>query len=479
MLGNIGNLLSDLDFWGGVATGASQQIDIQEERKDRDYRELRKFGMERSLQISDDNTKLLDDAEKQVKELASMISGNRSATSPEAMEAAFYLIERECGVACASQIAKRYQQQYDNFGISPITEMGLEPRGDTSTISPASIARQFTKLKPLPDISQSALGSHKTALDVIFGGDSVEDIVGEEMRSMFGTPDKDTPSLIPVSADPTDEEFIIGSNFSVEKGRLMALHDTHRKVPKQNQDAEWKAVDNLLNARISLLEEATKDLMPETSRKSVKNALLAEITSSFGLKADFYTDGSYKDAGMHQDIYKKVNTAISRMTTILMRAKNKRYKGVHPVTGEVYDPREFIEVFGAGQGYNIIEVFPDDGDPYITFMEDDFIFSKEDMKSPEWESSAWKSSITLDQNDNSGQQGAAASPVTGSATGQGSSVIPDSLLINVKSQVPSTRKAAANAIMTRLKSANTGMNQVQLEALFDITTGISWNVASK
>ena len=42
---NLANLLSDEDFWGGVAEGAGEQMLLQEERKDKDIRELRNFGM--------------------------------------------------------------------------------------------------------------------------------------------------------------------------------------------------------------------------------------------------------------------------------------------------------------------------------------------------------------------------------------------------------------------------------------------------
>ena len=54
--GNLGNLLGDIEFWGGVAEGASAELTRQEDRRDKDIRELRRFGMERGLQISEANT---------------------------------------------------------------------------------------------------------------------------------------------------------------------------------------------------------------------------------------------------------------------------------------------------------------------------------------------------------------------------------------------------------------------------------------
>ena len=154
MLNNLGNLLGDLDFLGGVAKGFGEESLRQEDRKDKDYRELRKFGMERGLQISEDNRNALNVAEDQVKELAFLVAGDRKANSPEALEAAFYLIEANGGVAGATAIAKKYYQQYDKFGIDPINDMGLEDRTDGVTLTPRTIGSTFTKLKPLPDISQ-------------------------------------------------------------------------------------------------------------------------------------------------------------------------------------------------------------------------------------------------------------------------------------------------------------------------------------
>lgn len=486
---NLGNLLGDLDFWGGVAKGASEELTRQEDRRDKDIRELRRFGMERGLQISEDNTEALNAAEDQVKQLAALVAGDRSANSPEAMEAAFYLIEQNGGVAGATAIARRYNEQFTSFGIDPITEMGLESRTDAAIITPRAIASTFTKLKPLPNISQSPIGTEQTALDVIFGRKSAEEIVGEEMKGMFGTTDQTAAAISPVSADPTDERFIIGSNYNVEKGTLLALQAQHRRVPEENRDEEWKRTDNLIRGRLTLLRDATKPEMGETQRRTTKGSLLAALMASYNLKADFDNNMMYRDAGTHSSIYRKADKAVARMTTLLLEAVNNGYVGIGP-DGERYDPREFVESFGAVDGKHIIKVIPEDGDPYLSVGE--AVFAPADMATKEWENSVVLGGKTTAGTivptppavggSNNAASGASAS-ASAAATGP---VIPDSLMTGLLSNMPgqqnakgSTRNANANAIMTIIRRHNAGKSQAELEAIFKSSTGVDWAEASK
>jgi len=482
MLGNIGSLLSDLDFWGGVATGASQQIDIQEEQKDRNYRELRKFGMERGLQISDDNTKMLDDAEKQVKELASMISGNRSATSPEAMEAAFYLIENEGGIAGAAKVASSLQTEFSTYGVDPIAKLGLTERVEGTTPTARQIGRTFTKLKPLPDLSSSGISVENTALDVIFGVDSAEKSIQSEMEGMFGQQEP-SQTIAAMATEGFDKELILGENFKNELKRMNVLLNKHNRVTINNRDAAWENTENTIKLNIDMLKEAEKlskletQTMSDSTRTTLEGKYLSTLLFSSGLKGE-WQQGQYIPQGVQANIVQTAEDAIATMGSLAQLARNNGYIGKIQGDEKEYDPLEFIKKFGAARGNRIILVTPEVGDPYLSIGEQ--IFSDQLKGSKSWTQSIVQGGVSQGgvrkppAVGNSNQQ-----PSTGSATGQGSSIIPDSLLTNVKSQVPSTRKAAANAIMTRLKNANTTMNQVQLEALFDITTGISWNVASK
>lgn len=481
MLNNLANLLGDLDFLGGVAKGFGEESLRQEDRKDKDYRELRKFGMERGLQISEDNRNALDVAEDQVKELAFLVAGDRKANSPEALEAAFYLIEANGGVAGATDIAKKYYQQYDKFGIDPINEMGLEERTDGVTLTPRAIGSTFTKLKPLPDLSQSPIGTRKTALDVIFNRKPVEDIVGEEMETMFGASDQTAAALSPVRADPTDQRFIIGSNYNEELGTLTALQKEHHKVPEKNQDEDWKTINNVLRGRITLLLTATKPEMGETQRRQAKGSLLATIMAAYGLKADFDNNMIYRDAGTDQSLYRKSDIAASRMTTLMLEAVNMRYVGIGP-DGEVYDPREFVEVFGAAQGKNIVKVIPEDGsDPYLSVG--DSIFSPKDMSTKQWQNSTVLGGGVQ-------PPPPVGAPVSGAASASGQSktgsLIPNSLMNSLTGNMPgqqgavaSKRKASANAIMTIIRRNNPGKSQPDLDAIFKSSTGIDWSTASK
>lgn len=483
MLNNLGNLLGDLDFLGGVAKGFGEESLRQEDRKDKDYRELRKFGMERGLQISEDNRNALNVAEDQVKELAFLVAGDRKANSPEALEAAFYLIEANGGVAGATAIAKKYYQQYDKFGIDPINDMGLEDRTDGVTLTPRTIGSTFTKLKPLPDISQSPVGTRKTALDVIFNRKPVEDIVGEEIETMFGASDQTAAALSPVRADPIDQSFIIGSDYQAELSTLTSLQKEHRKVPEKNQDEDWKTTDNIIRGRITILLNATKPEMGETQRKQTKGALLSTIMASNGLKADFDVNMNYKDAGTDQALYKKAEIAAARMTTLMLEAVNMRYVGIGP-DGEIYDPREFVEVFGAAGGKNIRLVRPEDGsDPYLSVG--DAIFTDADKATAQWKSSTVLGGVVQPP-----PKVGSGAPTTGGASGSGQSTtgssIPNSLMNSLTGNMPgqqgaiaSKRKASANAIMTIIRRNNPSKPQADLDAIFKSSTGIDWSTASK
>ena len=91
---------------------------------------------------------------------------------------------------------------------------------------------------------------------------------------------------------------------------------------------------------------------------------------------------------------------------------------------------------------------------------------------------AWKQSIIQDGG-SSVTSNVVSPPTTGAASASsGGSAIPDSLITNVQSTTPSTRKAAANAIMTRIKAANKGKTQDEYEAEFKRVTGLEWSVAS-
>jgi hypothetical protein len=481
---NLGNLLGDLDFWGGVATGFGEETLRQEDRKDKDIRELRRFGMERGLQISEDNTEALNVAEAQVKELASLIAGDRSATSPAAIEAAYYLISQEGGLAGASRKAKLLNTEYSTYGSDPIEKMGLTERSTGEIPTAKDVARTFTRLKPLPDVASAGIGSGQTALDVIFDREPAEDQISREISEMFGTDEASIADMSPVSATGIDEELILGSNFKNELTRMFTLRNKHDKIPLEKRDADWESVSGVLNANIEMLSEAKKlsDLeitrMTDTTAATFGKTFFRNIVERAQLKGDFDAAGGYESKAIKGTVYERVLVATAKMQELVQLARNNGYYGIDD-EGNKYDPITFITTFGTAKLKNIVLVTPDDGDPYLSIGDD--IFDEEFRQTPDWQQSIVQNSASPPPppggTSGSGGTGSTGSG-TGTVTGAGSSVIPDSLLTNVQSTTPSTRKAAANAIMTRIKRANQGKTQAEYEAEFKRITGLEYSVAS-
>ena len=481
---NLGNLLGDPDFWGGVATGFGEETLRQEERKDKDIRELRNFGMTRGMQIEEDNRSAINAAEVQVKELASLISGDRSANAPEVMEAAYYLIDQEGGIAGANRVAKLLNTEYSTYGVDPITKMGLQERSIGEVPTARDVARTVTRLKPLPDIKASGIETRRTALDVIFGGETAEDQISREMTEMFGTDEASIADMSPVSATGIDEELILGTNFNNELVRMNTLLNKHNQVPPQNRDAEWTAVEGVIKSNIEMLSEAKKmaelqqNQMSDSSRETFEKGFMRNLVSAGQLKGDFDVAGNYEAKGVKAEIYGKAVAAVATMGKLAQLARNNGYVGID-ANGNRYDPIEFIKIFGSAGMKKIILVTPDDGEPYLSVGED--IFDEATRESPAWIQSTIQNSASppppVGGAGGSGGSGSTGSG-TGTVTGAGSSVIPDSLLTNVQSTTPSTRKAAANAIMTRIKRANQGKTQAEYEAEFKRITGLEWSVAS-
>jgi hypothetical protein len=361
--------------------------------------------------------------------------------------------------------------------------MGLQERNIGDIPTARDVARTVTRLKPLPDIKASGIETRRTALDVIFGGETAEDQISSEMTKMFGTDKASIADMSPVSATGIDEELILGSNFNNELVRMNTLLNKHNQIPLQNRDNEWEEVEGLIKSNIDMLSEAKKmaelqqNQMTDISRESFEKGFMRNIVAAGQLKGDFDVSGNYEAKGVKQEIYGKAVAAVASMGNLAQLARNNGYVGID-ANGNKYDPIEFIKIFGSAAMKNIILVTPDDGEPYLSVGED--IFDDATRQSPAWAQSIIQNSASpsppppVGGASGTGSTGAG----TGTITGASSSGIPNSLLTNVQSTTPSTRKAAANAIMTRIKRANQGKTQAEYEAEFKRITGLEYSVAS-
>lgn len=416
--GNLGNLLGDIEFWGGVATGFGEETLRQEDRKDKDIRELRNFGITRGMQIEEDNRDAINAAEVQVKELASLIAGDRSATSPEAMEAAFYLINQEGGITGASRVAQNLYTEYNTYGTDPISKMGLTPRTEGAVPTPRDIAKTITKLKPLPDVSASGIASRQTALDVIFGTPTAEEQVSQEMAEMFRTDTDTVADLTPVSATGVDEKLILGTNVNSELKRMKALLNKHNTVAVDKRDDQWTNTENMIKQNIDMLKiAADKDLqITYSTRISLERGYLNTLLSASGLKGEWQL-GQYIPTGTQANIVEIAESAVASMGNLVQLAVNNGYKGRLPGSDEEFDPMEFIKKYGSAQGYRIIldEGDPPNGiEPFLTIdMSDNGMIFDKAVR----DTDGWKKSVILD-GDSSGTLTTTPPPtVSGGATG--------------------------------------------------------------
>ena len=469
---NLANLLSDEDFWGGVATGFGEETLRQEDRKDKDLRELRNFGITRGMQIEEDNRDAINAAEVQVKELASLIAGDRSATSPEAMEAAFYLINQEGGITGANRVAQNLYTEYNTYGTDPISKMGLTPHTEGAVPTPRDIAKTITKLKPLPDVSASGIASRRTALDVIFGTPTAEEQVSQEMAEMFRTDTDTAADLTPVSATGVDEKLILGTNVNSELKRMKALLNKHNTVPTDKRDDQWTNTENMIKTNIDMLKVAAdKELqITYSTRISLEGKYLNTLLSASGLKGEWQL-GQYIPTGTQANIVEMAESAVASMGNLVQLAVNNGYKGKLPGSDEEFDPMEFVKKYGAAQGYRIIldEGDPPNGiEPFLTIdMSDNGkIFNKAVRETKGWDQSIIKDGTTPPPTVNGGATGSSATgssattssaapppPSTGAASATSSAVDPNAIAKVKDTRLNiSVRMANGKAILAALRA---------------------------
>ena len=120
-------MFSDINFWGGVAEGAGKEFTRQEERKEKDIRELRNFVISESSKIDEENRTEIKAAEEAAEQLGALIKGQRNANSAAVKEATMFLIDQHGSAAAALDAAKALNEQYTTYGepFDPIRTLGL------------------------------------------------------------------------------------------------------------------------------------------------------------------------------------------------------------------------------------------------------------------------------------------------------------------------------------------------------------------
>lgn len=488
MLGiNLGNLLGDIDFWGGVAEGASTELDRQRDTKDKTVRELRNFAVESGMKINEENATALRETEDSIKEVAYLIAGNRNIRTKAVREAAAALIERSGGsLAAAAAEAKKFKTQYDTFGRDPIKGMGFIDTdapltGESPTYS--QIARRYTKLKPMPKLSNAQIEgiNDKTALDQIFGGKGAIEMATEQASVFIGDDvSKQTEAAFEPRKLTYDAEMILGDNLVKEEGRMYALREQLELVPPDQRSPDYDSKLGAIAENLYILKTARTNIKEKTSmtvteRQSLENNITGLIQDSAGL-AGKYDPKNYRWIPLHDqvDISRSASDAATININNLNIAMKEGLKGILEGTNEELDPFMFTRQ-AAIAGYRTKIVKGTDGAPdYLTYGAKIFDRSSTAFQKALKPAALTSTKIIPPQGGGpKGQQPPPPKPV-GVATYKPSQRV-QALLPKLSDPIPSQRKATARAIMVSIKSAVPGKTDAEYEKIYENTTGMKFD----
>ena len=378
---NLGNLLSDIDFWGGVASGVEEELDTQDARKNKEIDRFADWGMNTGLRIQEENYEALAENGKIVEQIAGQLAGSGSARSKEAKEATLFLINKY-GVNEAATRAKDLAKQYNTYGREPIAWLGLEPRSSDEVVTTKDIARTFTKLRPMPSLKDSGLPTSGNVLDKIFDRDSAADIASQQISGMFDVGDQTDDLLTPVSGEDPSKKMILGDNFSDELKRMYSLDVILSKTPEAERDANWQNEAKLIANNIDILKQAkaaakTPSLITEGQAQTFMGRVGGNLLGAAGLKGEFNVAGSYISNGAQAEISRITLETTAKYAELYKLANNNgyiaKYKNADGVTEDMH-PTTFIN-FMAAQGKQVV-LNPGDPensiDPYLEMGDDVF-----------------------------------------------------------------------------------------------------------
>ncbi len=494
MFANLGNLLGDEQFWGGVAEGFTTEINRQQVSKEKDVRELRNFGIEMGMKVKDENDKTLADTEASIIELASLIKGKRNVRDKSVREGALALLEQYGSVSAAASVAKDLNVEYKTYGRDPIKTLGFVETDDTRTAPTISqISRKFSKLKAMPNLSSSEIDNitEMTALDRIFGGKGTTELAMEGVEKFIGPLNDQTEEAIPISLSMNfDEEMVLGANLDSELFRMYALSNALSNIPEDQQDESYKSRVEAVKQNIDMLDMARSKTKEKTSlsigeRNSIVRIFGGELQRAAGLAGDYDAESNlwipkYKQA----DIFRISQEAGNEYADALNWAFENGVGGKADDGSDV-DAYTFIRS-AAVNGFRVTVVVGTDTSPaYLTRGEKVYDTSSQAFKQalPGAVQPLPNANTGASANTNASSTANAAvnpPPGTGATTYSPSqrvaALVPK---LTNPSTTPVDRKASARAIMAAIKLGIPSATQADHENAFEQTTGMSFADATK
>ena len=480
MFGNLGNLLGDANFWGGVAEGFTTQIEKQEDRKAKDVRELRNFGIERGLQITEENTKNLSETESQIIELSSLIAGKRKVNDKAVREGALLLLETYGSVAAAAPVAKKLSVQYNTYGRDPIKALGYTDEDFTDRATPtlSDISRKYTKLKPLPNLAASQVDAtyEMTALDKIFGGKTTTELAMEGVERFVGPVDTQTEQAIPTALETDfDSELILDDNIESELKRMYTLKYRLENIPENQQidthDARLATVgENIKMLRIAKDKYKNKEPLTSSQLKSHRLEFTGLVQDAAGLSGDYGPDGLWIPRYEQDEILRTSMDAGNRYVNAYNISLNKGYEGIDPLVNEGNDTHPYIFVIKAAElGRHVKIVEPTEDAPgYLTLGGSVYDRNSEAFQS------AISGTRSLPNQTQSSTASVQPPPNIGANTVTPSARITNNIQTFNSASNAANKKAAAKAVMAAIKVGVPGKSQAEYEAIFEQMVGTSF-----
>ena len=256
MLSNLFDFISDPDFLGGVAEGATKELTKQQDRRQKTLDELRVYGLEKTNRLEKEYNDDVDSSEEGIALIATQITppgGNYK--SQEVLAGTKYLVDT-LGVAGAQAMAKELAAQKNTYNINPLVEIGnaqLQGGGNlTLREIGASTVRKPTKV----NLKNSGIAVAPTALETLFGGPSVEEEAQAAIEALqSNVPDVDVKQI--VTASGVDVDLLINGNNTTKQeiARFKNLNLIESKKPGGGDNMK---IANI-NAKIDSLETTKRN----------------------------------------------------------------------------------------------------------------------------------------------------------------------------------------------------------------------------
>lgn len=216
MLSNLFDFISDPDFLGGVAEGATKELTKQEDRRQKTLDELRVYGLEKTNRLEKEYNDDVDSSEDAISLIATQITppgGNYK--SQEVLAATKYLVDT-LSVAGAQAMAKDLAAQRNTYNINPLVEIGNASLQGGGNLTLREIGASTVRKPAKVNLKNSGIAVAPTALETLFGGPSVEEEAQAAIEALQSNiPDVDVKQI--VTASGVDVDLLINGNNTTKQ----------------------------------------------------------------------------------------------------------------------------------------------------------------------------------------------------------------------------------------------------------------------